>query len=391
MLFDTDIERTRMDGKRQDEDDLVYLNVSNRPEAQAVREFLEACLQGYPAEHRDEMIQRLRGSDVQYASATFELFLHACFTRLGWAVEIHPVVPNGNGRHPDFRVETLEGEAFYVEATIARQFSAAELAAERRKNEVLRAIDDMQSPDFMVEVDVEGTPRTNVPRRNLRHRLRTWLATLDFDEVDSRLKSGQPRPMMTYEHDGWTIRFKGIARRQTGGKSRRTIALFSPGVRSISIQDALRSAARSKATRYGELDLPLMVAINIEEEFDDMSQERDALFGTLQFWIPRDPAQDGPEVARLPDGVWMSRSGPVCTRLSAVWVVRRFDPWHFVSRGSNVIYVNPWAAASLPNNVLRFPYAVEVQGALQNREGVSFQNLFSLHAEWPGPARTANA
>lgn len=84
MLFDQDIERTRSDGRQHDEGDFDYLNVSGRPEAAAVRELLESWLANYPSAHRTELIQRLRHSDQQFASASFELLLYTVLARLGW-------------------------------------------------------------------------------------------------------------------------------------------------------------------------------------------------------------------------------------------------------------------------------------------------------------------
>lgn len=212
--------------------------------------------------------------------------------QVGWTVEVHPEVPNGKGKRPDFRVHIDTGVALYVEATLARKFSDDELAAERRKNQVLRAIDDMHSPNFLLDIDVEGSPRTNVPRKNLRHQIRKWLESLDVDEVEAQIKDGRARDEYRYEQDGWTVVFKAIPRKHPGGApGGRAIGMRSLGVRAISIVDAVKSAAKSKASRYGDLDLPLVVAINIEEDFADVTQERDALFGQLAFWIPRDPSQ----------------------------------------------------------------------------------------------------
>ena len=42
ILFDHNIERTRLDGKKPDESDFGYLNVSNRPESAKVRRFLDS-------------------------------------------------------------------------------------------------------------------------------------------------------------------------------------------------------------------------------------------------------------------------------------------------------------------------------------------------------------
>lgn len=385
MLFDQNVERTRQDGKREDEDDLAYLNLSGRREAEEVRRFIESCLDRYPREHRDELIQRMRESDIQFASASFELFLHSGFLQLGWTVHIHPEVPGGNGRRPDFRVCTQTGDAFYVEATLARSRSDAELAAERRKNEVLRAIDDMPSPHFLLDVDIDGSPRTTVPRRNLRHKLRHWLAGLDVNEVKAQFANGRVRDELRYEHDGWTIVFKPIPRRRTGdGTGGRSIGVRGLGIRTVSIVEAVKGAAKSKASRYGVLDLPLVVAINIQEDFVDTTQERDALFGELQFWLPRNGGPMRP--ARLPNGVWYGPRGPQCTRLSGAWLFRRFDCWHFVVRGSNLLYVNPDAALPLAESALRFPFARVEGNRLVERPGLKFGEIFNLSDDWPAPS-----
>lgn len=392
VLFDTDAARTRLSGRRPDEDAFGYLNESNRPEAAEVRFFLEACLQSYPEQHRVELIRRLRESDIQFASASFELFLHACFLQIGWTIEVHPEVPGGNGKRPDFRVHTDTGDAFYVEATLAREFSDAELAAERRINEVLRAINDMPSPDFLLDIDVGGSPRTNVPRRNLRHQIRRWLESLDRNEVEAQIREGRPRDELRYEHDGWIVVFKAIPRKHRGNVSGgRTIGMRNLGVKAIDIIDAVKSAAKSKASRYGEINLPLVVAINIEGDFDDVTQERDALFGHLDFFrIPRGASQGEMRPIRRHDGVWNGPRGPQYTRLSGAWLFRRFDPWHFVARGSNLLYVNPWAALPLASSALRFPHATVENGRLVEHEGVKFDDLFNLCSSWPTVARGAD-
>jgi len=384
MLFDHHIDRTRLDGKREDEGDFGYLNVSNRPEAAEVRNFLESCLKHYPKEHSAELIQRMRKSDIQFASASFELFLHTCFLQIGWTIEVHPKVPGEIAKRPDFRVYTDTGDAFYVEATLARKFSDDELAAERRKKEVLRAINDMPSPYFLLDIDFYGSPRTSVPRKNLRHQIRKWLELLNIDQVEAQIQARLPREELRYEHDGWSMVFKAIPRKYQGdNRSHRTIAVQTLSVRAVNIVDAVKSAAKSKASRYGDLDLPLIVAINMEEEFADITQERDALFGDLQFWIPRDPSQDRPHPIRRRNGVWNGPNGPQCTRLSGIWLFRRYDPWHFVVRDSNLLYLNPWATRPVPTSALRFPYAMVENDRLVEREGLKFGSLFNLDANWP--------
>ncbi|WP_143277725.1 hypothetical protein [Bordetella genomosp. 10] len=389
MLFDQDIERTRSDGKRHDEGDFDCLNVSGRPEAAAGRELLELWLVDYPSAHRTELIQRLRNSDQQFASASFELFLYTVLARLRWTIDVHPDIPGGNSKRPDFRVRTDSGDAFYLEATIAGAFSAAELAAEQRKKEVLHAIDDLHSPHFLLNVQVEGNPPTPVPRRKLRRQLRKWLESLVPQDVEKQIRGERHWEEHQYEHDGWIIRFRAIPRAKPAEAGRRTIGAWSLGVRTVNIVEAVKDAAKGKASRYGALDLPFVVAINVEEEFADSSQERDALFGDVQYWIPRDPEQGEVRPVRIRNGVWNGPRGPQCTHLSGVWLFRRFDPWHFVARESHLLYLNPWAARPVSASALRFPHAAVEGTRLVEHPGLRVRELFDLYEEWPEPAPRA--
>ena len=388
MPFD-DIVRSGLDGKRQDEGNFDYLNTSARPEAERVRKAIAEWLAYVPEAHRDELVSRIRGSDTQFASATFELFLHAVCLRQGWRVEIHPALSNGKASHPDFRVETPSG-SFYLEATLASQFSVEQEAAERRKNEVLRAIDDLPSPNFLLEIDPSGDPQSNVRKRQLRHELRQWLESLDPDEIERRYRDREEVPTHHFEEGGWSIRFKPIPRKNRGAKaSRRTIGILGGGVRHVDVVSSLRRAAKRKAAKYGDLDLPLVVAVNLGENWGDATQEIDALFGTLQFWLDRNTGEQT-RTMREPNGVWRGPPAPVNTRLSAVWVFRAFDAWHWAARGSNRLYLNPWASRSAPDSVNVFPRAFAVDGSLQEEDGTTFREMFGVSEEWPEDSQAGN-
>ena len=389
MPFD-DIERSGLDGKRPDESDFDYLNTSARPEAHRVRTAIAEWLERFPKAHRDEVVSRIRGSDTEFASATFELFLHEVCLRQGWHVEIHPTLPNGRAKHPDFRVDTPSG-SFYLEATLASKFSADQQAAERRKNEVLRAIDDLHSPDFLLEIDPSGSPQSNVNKRKLKHQLRLWIDSLDPDDIERRYSNREAITPYTFSENGWSIRFRPIPRKTRGAKaSRRTIGILGGGVRSVDALSSLRRAARRKAAKYGDLDLPLVVAVNLEEEHADVTQERDALFGTLQFWFDRSTGEQT-DITRESDGVWRGPPSPINTRLSAVWVFRAFDVWHWAARGSNRLYLNPWATRPAPASLNIFPRAFAVDDVLREEVGRTFREIFEVSNEWPTDSRPESA
>ncbi len=91
MTIFSEIVRTFHEGKPYGEPDFSYLDRSARPEAVRVRAALESWLLRYPAADIPNMVARLRnGSDAEFASATFEIYLHEILLRLGFEVDGNP-------------------------------------------------------------------------------------------------------------------------------------------------------------------------------------------------------------------------------------------------------------------------------------------------------------
>lgn len=381
MPFD-DIERSGQDGRRPDESNFDYLNTSARPEAQQVRTAIAEWLKHFPEAHRNEVVNRIRGNDTQFSSATFELFLHEVCLRLGWRVEIHPALPNGKETHPDFRVETPSG-SFYLEATCASRFSDDQRAAERCKNEVLCTIGDFDSPDFFLRITLSGNPRSSINKRKLKHELRQWIDSLDPDDIERRYRNREEITPKPFSGNGWLIHVRPTPRKNRGcNASQWTIESVSEGIRKVDVRRSLRKAAEKKARKYGDLDLPLVVAVNLEENvIPDVGVclERDALFGTTQVISTNTGEQmDNREL----DGVWRGPPSSQNTRLSAVWVFRAFDMWHWAA-GSSLLYLNPWAARPAPESLNTFPRAFVVDDRLREEDGTTFQEIFGVPEEWP--------
>lgn len=100
-----------------------------------VREHLNDWVYRYPAEHRPELLGRLksRSDPVDFYAAYWELFLYHLLARSGYEVVCHPDVP-GTSKKPDFRA-SRDGAAVYVEAKLVGD-SAAERRRQRERDEV---------------------------------------------------------------------------------------------------------------------------------------------------------------------------------------------------------------------------------------------------------------
>lgn len=356
-----------------------YLNASGRPEAVVVRGQVDTWLADYPDAHRPDLIRRLRSrEDVSHRSALFELVLHALLLRQGFTiVEIEPQLPNG--RAPDFLVEAPDGRRFYLEATLASGMDNIAAGADRRMREALQAIDDVRSPDFFLQLHTRGTPNKPIATARLRRAVQRYVDDLNFDQAVMNAQAGQP-PAPVWQHTEHGAHFiiqpvpKNTRQRDGRAIGGRTLpgGIISPEI-------AIKSAVEGKAGRYGDIDLPLVIAVNALEEFARVGDAIDALFGTLGVIVSED---GGTREVRNPDGAWRGPRGPVYTRASAVLIVERLSAWSVGQRAMSLI-LNPWAR----NPIVGLPLGVEVREVVDDRLetqlGQSLSEIFGLPEGWP--------
>jgi hypothetical protein len=144
----------------------------------------------------------------------------------------------------------------------------------------------------------------------------------------------------------------------------------------------IRDAVLSKSRRYGDLDLPLVVAVNVDTFNLDPIDEVQALFGQEQFIFTVDANEEEPRFERAPNGAWRGPSGPRGRRCSGAWLFNNLSPYT-ISRRKQTLYINPWAYLPTPQEFLQMPHAVVVEERIQRMDGRSLREVFELTAEWP--------
>jgi hypothetical protein len=379
-LFD-DIARTDLDDALWREPHFSYLNRSARSTFVTIRATLDEWFRHVPVERRNALRQRFRSlNNNQHDSALFELVLHEMLLRLGCTVVWEPTIGDRSTR-PDFLVQTPDGQRFYLEATVVTGKSAEEAAAEARMNEVYDAINRLESPNFFIGVCVFGAPRSPVPAKRLRRFLAARLAELDPDEVNARFNARDPDglPRWRFEHDGWIVDFFPIPKRDEarGRPGIRPLAMFYNANVTLDIVEHVRKAVESKASRYGQLDLPYLIAVNVREAFRE-KEFCNALFGdlTCQF----DTASGAMSGTHRPNGAW---SGRKHTRVSAVLIADNLHPYR-AAQASVAIWHNPWAARPATGLLPSITHYLPVNGRIQRRDGRTLGDLLNLPAGWPG-------
>ena len=391
-LFD-EIERNNYTLAQYAEPQFAYLNRTGRVEFARIRRELEEWFARYPASGQAELRARFRSNiDSQHQAAFFELFLHEMLLRLGCQVTLHPTVSNV-ARAPDFLVKSPDGKRFYIEATIATNESAEEAASRARMNAVYDVLNRVvDSPDFFLWIRIEGAPTTPPPARKIASFVSARLAELDPDQIAELYESGrnQEVPRWRFEHGGWKIEFEPIPKKPEarGKPGIRPIGALSTGVRWVDHRTPIGNAIIKKAGRYGNLDLPYVVAVNVLEFIDEIDI-MEALFGKEQFTIVF--SQSGPtklvdtRMSRFPDGAWIGTGGPRYTRVSAVLLATRLSIYN-IPRANLCLYHNPWAQMPYQSVLTRLPQAVPKDNHMQYIDGESTGVIFGLPISWPDEA-----
>lgn len=355
-----------------------YLNASGRQAAQDVRDVVDHMFARYPAAHADEMRRRLRSrDDTLHQSAFFELMLHDLLLQQGFVVEeIEPVL--ANGKAPDFLVASPQGDRFYLEATLANGLAAASAGAERRMREALQAIDEVQSSDFFLSLHPRGTPAQPVARVRLRRAVQRFVDGLDLATVVADVEAGRPLPSFDREEHGARFRIEAVPKKHPGRPGGRAVAVRMMPALQVQPSEAIRSAVLGKAGRYGDPDLPFVIAVNSLEDSAEADDAEDALFGSSAVIVGG--GQD--RWVRNPDGAWHAPHGANYTRVSAVLSTERLYPWSLGQRRARLIF-NPWARRPLPDIPLGVDTVKFVDNRLQRNTGQSPGEIFGLPEDWP--------
>lgn len=387
-LFD-DITRDDFGTASYAESNFSYLNRTARNEFSKIRIILDEWFFRYPLTEQADLRGRFRSElNNHHQAAFFELFLHELLIRFDCQITLHPKIVE-TSKVPDFFVKPPNGNSFYMEATVATNESASESAAHARENAVYDAIDRLViSPNFFLWLVVDGTPNTPPPAKTLANYINSQLANLDPDKITEQYNTSKNNelPEWKFEHDGWKIKIRPTPKKpEARGKPNvRPIGARSTGFRSLNYQASIKDSLINKAARYGNLDLPYIVAVNATEPVDT-TDIMEALFGKeqLSYYISDDgnPLSD-PVMTRKPDGAWNGVNGPQYTRVSAVLIASRLSPWN-IPRTNICLYHNPWAKKKYESILTQLPQAIPENNQMTWKSGETANEIFKLSPTWP--------
>lgn len=380
-LFDEHAESIGTRPRRYAEATFEYYNRSGRKSVREMRKLLEEWFSRYPTLGKADLLGRFRSiNENQHGGALLELVLHEALSQAGYDIELHPHI-DGNTTHPDFLVSRTGAGCFYLEATAACE-ADANVAKQRRIDQVYDTLNGLDSPDFFIGVESAGGPATAPPGRELRFRLDEWLKTLDWETVSMASEQGRELPKYEWEHEGWSIVIEAIPKTEEarGRRGVRPIGMTMGQPEWLSSDQSVKRAVENK-DRYGLLQLPFIVVVNVLDDFCDDIDVFSALLGKEKFSFGPGGARPA---GRVPNGAWFGRGGPVHTNISAVLI---FQGLATATLGSVQFWFvhNPWALRR--PDLATFPLTQYVpdasKGKFEKRDGISFGQALRLPEPWP--------
>jgi hypothetical protein len=348
---------------------------------------IEAWFTRYPEAHKKTLLSRLRSPDDQHFLAAFyELYVHELLLRLRYQPAIPGLGVISEAGAPEFDVTTPFGR-FVLEAVHATDASQLEAAAQSRLNDALDAINEVRSNHFMLHVEHHGVPQTPVSHRDVRTWVEHFLASLNPDNVRAAARTDfESLPKSRFEHDGLVILISPIPTRpdfQMGDDDRITGIVGPMEAYSIQPRESLRRSLKAKASKYGAIEAPFVIAANTMAGHFDRIDAMEALFGKEGYhfgtWNQR---LDQPVMVRAPDGLWHGHKGPTATRVSAVLVTNAVTPWT-VAVARPVVYHNPWAARPIANLFGSLTTNAASGGKMLETPGLVGREIFELPDSWP--------
>jgi hypothetical protein len=337
-----------------------------------VRELLDAWFDELATAQLDAFRSRLLSGNEQLSiSAFWELYLHAALLRSGLRMDYEPALA-GSAKRPDYLVHDTCG-AFYLEARYLGE-PRERVREDKLAKPLMDRLRELDSSAFTLDVQIPKRGRSPIRTVEIVAEVERWLKQLDRKQVQSLIAEHglrANRPLLIDNGD-WRFRVTAMPSPDTlAGTQRRggAVAIF-PG-RSAWGGDAKRivRVLKDKASRYGELGRPYVIALASNDPFADVEEIAAALFG----------AQDG---HRPQSGLWERGTA---SRVSAVITARNLVP-------TSVAVVEPllWknTNASRPFTA-ELPFVAAASGSGENivvvERGVAVHDHFGVDSQWPGP------
>jgi hypothetical protein len=387
-LFDN-FSRTDVTPTRYAERTYDFLNRVAGPYWQRVRDLLDDWWRDHPNGTRADIRGRIRNSDDDaFAAAFAEMYIYQVLRRVSDSVEEHPQGPTG--RRPDFLARSAADGDLFVEVTSTAP-SDQDKAQSRRLAAIYDVVNSIHFDDFVFLVRALDEGQQAPSTSGLKQALTDWVRTLDYESVRAGWEMGagyfdDRAPRYTWRADDWAIAFLAIPRSRWGGAGGPTIGLHSARP-TWKDPEPVRAKIRQKATAYGDLAAPFVLAILAPGISPDDNWVAGVFHGDLAVeFDPNNPAAPRRQ-GRKPNGAWYAGNRWRHPNISGVLMTRQLEPWN-LTQSTLTLWHHP--APTLPVGEIA-PIFRQARANYETRQidyvepAITPARFFDLSDDWPGP------
>ncbi len=400
-LFD-DIARTDKGSQKRRRSFYNIINQSTRTDYEAARQLLELWFQNYGVDReqncdldldRKRLSEKFRaGEDDNHLSALFELYMHALLKHQGFLVYPEYVVDQSARGPIDFLALPPNNHPFYVEAVVAMD-SKAEIESEKYLKELRQSLSKINDPNFLIDFKWERKSGKQLPAVQMRLDLQKWLQGLDPREYSTGEKKPEPA---SYDRNGWKILFFAIHRSRQG-KPKHPVLGRPLRAQWVPVKNQLwkkleEKAEKAKQGRYGNLECPYVIAVNILAQ-DAWGSDLDEVFFGKEVALFNKQSEEV-TITRSPflfdrpydeNGFWLARGGKWRnTHVSAVLLVNDLGPLS-IAHETPILWHNPGAAKPLKPDIWQGSQMIldPTTSRWDFREGKNAWEILRLPQAWP--------
>lgn len=382
QLFEN-IRRDYTGPSKRTEPHWAFFNRSARPQFEYLRECLQTWFDEYDASAEKRNNLRLEfqsDNNKKHFSAFFELYLYQLFKRQGFEIEVEP---DWNLRRPDFLLTAPTGQKILLEATGSypeSQFGGAKQLEET----ILDYLDDnLDSPDFFIGIENIHSSTNPPNRKQMLHFFQQQIAELDYNRLVENMENSKglhPSASFTWEQKDWSITFNVTPKINVRGKTgiRPIGGTIDVGV--VNTAANIKSRINEKYNRYGDLEIPYLLALNVIDLYFDKESFLHAVFGQQSVIIGWET--DETYMRRLANGAWFAAKGYQKQRMSAICVFNQLYPETMHSVDA-VIWHHPYANNPLPPELFSLTQHIPnlVKGEYERKDGIHPNEFLKVDAE----------
>jgi hypothetical protein len=342
-----------------------YLDASGRPVAGRMRHLFEQAFRRMDPARTADLRSKFRSPRYDnHLGAAAEIILHEMFVRRGLSVEIGPSV--AGGKTPDFRLMQDGIAGPLVEATTIGNGINQHLSS------LFDTLERVDAPALRFNVRVKQEPKSQLRLGEVRKAVQAFANAASASLPLGSVQLAASPKLVLRGSDGLGLVEIRAQRRRTPGRGRNVGMSDISDSEFLAITE-LRRVIGHKASRYSNVQEPLVVAVAPNRSFIRRAEVLDALFGERFFDRP----------GRASDGVWRGPPNSQRTRLSGVLIFYGFKLWPSADTRIELIK-NPWATYPVSGNPFGCDLTEAIDGKLAHSTAATLGDLLGLGENWPG-------